>query len=866
MSLRLPTHARRLLAALTLSLIAGLAMAQSTSWKVTLDTLQGLPTVTKGGAPAIKSAFVFWGANWAWADTSTRFQVLAPYSYSLGGRNASLDFDMTGSAQHPAANQMTWNFDLNAAAAKTGIIGGGISFKFDLATFGPEMGPPAILPDKTGWTWGPAGGPRLEMRFSPAPANLYMEPVSKNEIRAFFYNGSMPAGHTVSTATLTLSGTDIAFVPTIIERFGFADPTTWPSNIMDWRTSPVDLSFLNQPEIPAGKHGFIKAAKDRFVFQDGTTTRFWGTNLAAYALFTTSKDGAKLQAHRLSQLGFNLVRIHHHDSYWVNPNVFGPTTAPNTLSLSAASMDKLDWWIKCLKDEGIYVWLDLHAQRFLKAGDQIDYFDEIAKGKTDADLKGYNYVNGSIQRAMRDFARAYTDHLNPYTNLRYKDDPAIAALLLTNENDLTHHYGNNLLPDKNVPQHDTLYMGEAAKFANTWGLNKDATWQSWVYGPSKLFLNDLEYRFDQAMIQDLRNNGVKVPIATTNSWAGMPMSSLPALTAGDIIDTHSYGNIGELEKHPLYAAHFLDWIAAAQVAGKPLTVTEWNVEAFPDPDRHVTPLFMAGTASLQGWDAIMVYAYSQAALDSQSVPSNWHAYSDPSMIATLPAAALLYRQGHVRESETVYAIAPTPAQLYNQPLSPLSSVALRTAVEKGKVIAVLPATKELPWLVKGTAPTNATVVTNLQQSFIPAGATSVTSDTGQLRRDWDQGTYTINTPRTQAVMGWIGGKTVQFPDISVAVSTRNATVAVQTLDGRAIATSRSMLVSLGARSIPAAGNRMPYYSEPVEGRVTIRSAAGLKLFKRRPDGTEQQLPVTYSNGAYVLNLDPSLQSYWLMLK
>ncbi|MGE5492680.1 MAG: glycosyl hydrolase family 5, partial [Actinomycetota bacterium] len=115
-------------------------------------------------------------------------------------------------------------------------------------------------------------------------------------------------------------------------------------------------------------------------------------------------------------------------------------------------------------------------------------------------------------------------------------------------------------------------------------------------------------------------------------------------------------------------------------------------------------------------------------------------------------------------------------------------------------------------------------------------------------------------------MGWIGGKTVQFPDISVAVSTRNATVAVQTLDGRAIATSRSMLVSLGARSIPAAGNRMPYYSEPVEGRVTIRSAAGLKLFKRRPDGTEQQLPVTYSNGAYVLNLDPSLQSYWLMLK
>ncbi len=47
----------------------------------------------------------------------------------------------------------------------------------------------------------------------------------------------------------------------------------------------------------------------------------------------------------------------------------------------------------------------------------------------------------------------------------------------------------------------------------------------------------------------------------------------------------------------------IDWIAAAQVVGKPLTVTEWNAEPFPLPDRHSLPLYVAGTASHQGWDA-----------------------------------------------------------------------------------------------------------------------------------------------------------------------------------------------------------------------------------------------------------------------
>jgi len=48
--------------------------------------------------------------------------------------------------------------------------------------------------------------------------------------------------------------------------------------------------------------------------------------------------------------------------------------------------------IKCLKDEGIYVWLDLHVQRKFQAGRWHTDFDEIRQGKATADLKGFNYV------------------------------------------------------------------------------------------------------------------------------------------------------------------------------------------------------------------------------------------------------------------------------------------------------------------------------------------------------------------------------------------------------------------------------------------------------------------------------------------
>lgn len=832
---------------------------------VSVNEHNGLPSLSLGGGGVMAGAFVFWGKNWAWADLATQFKIIAPFEYTISGTDRSLNFDLAGRVKKPSERQLIWTFELDAAETKNDVIGGGISFNFDLADFGSQLGVPRLLPDHRGWSWGRPGSAQVEMRFDPPLASVYFERGQKSEIRALFYTGVVPQGRRHYLATLNLSG-NAAIVPTVAERLGLDDGAAWPTNILDWQKAPVDLSFLNAREKPAGKHGFVKAAGDRLVFADGTPARFWGTNLVAYSLLgTKSHQAVKDQVKRLSELGFNLVRLQNIDSNWVQPNIFG-TKAPDTQNLDGASLDKLDWWIKCLEDEGIYIWLDLDDGRSLTPEDHIDDFAEISKGKPATDLRGFNYVDSSIQRAMQRFNDAFLNHVNRYTGRRYKDDPGIAAMLITNENDVTLHFGNALLPNQNVPHENAIYMAASAAFAGKSGLSKDKTWLSWLPGPSKLFLNDLEHNFNLRMIGELRAMGVSSLLVTTDSWGGNPLSSLPALTDGDIIDAHSYSGVDALEANPLYTANLVDWIAAAQVVDRPLSTTEWGAASFKVPDRDVLPLYVAGAADLQGWDALMQFAYSQEGLDRAGGVGDWEAHNDPAWIATLPAAALLYRRRDAEEARTTYVFVPTPEQLFYQVISPSNSVALRTAAEKGKLMIAMPAVRELPWLKPSDMRADVKIITDPQQALAPSNAEEAVSDTGQLTRNWRQGIYTINTPRTQAAMGWIGGKTIKLADVEFDITTRNATVSVQSLDNKPIGSTATLMISLGARSIPAAHNAT-FRSEPVAGQLTIRARKGLKFYRRDGDiELETQIPASYADGRYRIELPANLRTYWLLMK
>ncbi len=438
-----------------------------------------------------------------------------------------------------------------------------------------------------------------------------------------------------------------------------------------------------------------------------------------------------------------------------------------------------------------------------------------------------------------------------------------------------------MLPDKRVPWHNARYMREAAEFADTWGLPRDKTWRSWEPGPAKLFLNDLEHRFDVDMIANLRAQGVKVPIVTTSQWGDNPLSSLPALTAGDLIDAHAYGGVGELRRNPLREPNMIDWLAAAQVAGMPLTVSEWNVEPFPVADRGTIPLYVAASASLQGWRAVMLFAYSQLSLDRPGEAGNWEAHNDPALMTVMPAAALMYRRGDIHEAETTYALAPSIEQLFNQSLSPKTSVALRTATEKGRLVVVLPRTRQLPWIEPNPIPAGAKVIMDPGKSLLAHGAVDAVSDTGELRRNWAQGIFTIDTPRSQAAMGSLAGRDIKLTDAEIVLTGDNATVAVQSLDRAPIGESRRILITLNVGALPGPGNTLPFHSEPIAGSLMLRAPAGLKLYAARAPGEatfardaseadgidrEREIPLSYGNGVYSIDLGRSSGAHWLLLR
>ena len=83
--------------------------------------------------------------------------------------------------------------------------------------------------------------------------------------------------------------------------------------------------------------------------------RFFGTNVAYDSAFPLKEDSPKI-AKRMAQLGINVLRFHHMDNkdIWEN----------NAKSiLSQAKLDRLHYFLYCLKNNGIYANINLHVSR-----------------------------------------------------------------------------------------------------------------------------------------------------------------------------------------------------------------------------------------------------------------------------------------------------------------------------------------------------------------------------------------------------------------------------------------------------------------------------------------------------------------------
>ena len=240
-------------------------------------------------------------------------------------------------------------------------------------------------------------------------------------------------------------------------------------------------SMAHLIEGPAGKNGFIRVENGRFV-DDAGPVKLHATNLTGPANFPTHEQADKLAA-RLRRLGINCVRLHYFDAAYGNfmtpalPGIIADD--PNTrLNLDVQQRDRQDYLIAVLKKQGIYVNINLHVRRTM------DERDGFFGQKPWAD-KGLNSFEPRLLEIQRDYAKKLLDHVNPYTKLKYTEDPCVAMVEISNENSFFIQYRGGAIDTM-----DEVYKKELRKLWSRWLKKKygstAAVKDAWQWKPQPL--------------------------------------------------------------------------------------------------------------------------------------------------------------------------------------------------------------------------------------------------------------------------------------------------------------------------------------------------------------------------------------------
>ena len=218
----------------------------------------------------------------------------------------------------------------------------------------------------------------------------------------------------------------------------------------------TDVSELNAR--PAGSHGFIVVKNGAFVEeQTGHRVRFLGTNVTAGSAFPTKADADKIAA-RMAKLGINLVRFHHLQNDW-DTSIW--KEGRTFVEIDPARVNQIDYFVAALKREGIYSNLNLTTTR--------EYVPELGFPASVRDIPtGFDKKVDRWDRRMielqREYAAALLSHVNPYTGLAYKDEPALAFVEINNENSMVGWPGE--APGQGLAQMPEPFRGELVALWN----------------------------------------------------------------------------------------------------------------------------------------------------------------------------------------------------------------------------------------------------------------------------------------------------------------------------------------------------------------------------------------------------------------
>lgn len=698
--------------------------------------------------------------------------------------------------------------------------------------------------------------------------------------------------------------------PQELEHRAMPDHNAWPPFSLPWDdnlTGPTDMSFLL--DRPAGATGFIQIAGGHLALGDGRRWRIWGQNLTFGAALVPT-DMAAAVARRLAKYGINCIRLHHMDHRWPSGVLIrhsGKTPLPeraaggiaqrdleSTRALDPEAMARLDYFIACCKDNGIYIDLNLNVSRPFTAADGVKQVDWLGYGKA------LTYVDPQLIRLQKEYAAQLLDHVNPFTGHRYAEDPAIALVELVNENSLLESWVKGRLRGRQTTPAGTwcdippAYAADLDRLWNDWlarqYTDRAALLQSWGqdlrdhedptrgsvcrlqpeafasasagrFCDEATFYAGLERRFFEDMAAYLRGElGTRQVILGTSDHNHGIHGTLHVENNAllGIVDGHVYW------QHPRFpgaAWSRTEWtmtnspmvdapdhsapaqLARSRVVDMPYIVSELN-EPFPnDYAAEFIPL-TAAYALLQDWDGLFWFDYGGGSREGQwrngAISSFFSMANDPVKMVQTAAGALTFLRGDVRGAEQIVERHLTHERVIDS---------LRFELPDD----IYP--YELAYIPGRLALVHRTAIADFHAASLAPAPNElklpepvIASDTGELiwENRAEDGRVTIDTPRYQACIGRAGRYRTTHLDLDL--ETPFAAIQLISLDETPIAQAGRMLLVMAARSAntdmqwldetrTSLGDRWgqaPTRIEPVAGTLRLRGLGDTSQLTLQP--------------------------------
>ena len=652
--------------------------------------------------------------------------------------------------------------------------------------------------------------------------------------------------------------------------------------------STVDLSFLH--EKPAGKSGFVTIKNGHFYKPDGKRLKLWGVNVTQWtrsAVQLPTKEESVFWAKTLARYGVNCVRLHFLDFPHSRGGVIDGRRT-DTRHLDSLQMDKLDFWIAELKKNGIYSDLNLLVGRTFKEGDNLKDYDQVGWAKY------VSYFSPRLIELQKEYAKNLLMHYNPYTKTEYRNEPAIVILELVNENTLFDAWERDALHPLDKPNRDPNFKAISAHYSDmlTQQFNdylkktkspqqlaqirhqagvkdgelvpriRKAAYQT---SPKELFNTTVQFYMEteRNFFKDMRRylkDTLKINqllLGSNDFLHNQPeYPMIWSNAAMDIQDGHVYW------QHPSWPGKLntpmvnepdsstVVKLSRTAVAGMPYTVTEVNHSSPNDYESEGIPV-LAAYASLQDWDAVIWYTFEPKSTPDFKgyIPDAFDISHHPVKMPQFAAAALMFLRGDVKAGKEVIKRNYTTEQIRETMRMPQSEAAYYTPG--------FPVANVLKHQVRiGSMEGPAT------QRFKPVKENPVVSDTKELAwytENQKNGLVTVETPRSQALVGFVKANGKSVKNLSANVSNDFCSLTLSSLDDKPIESSSHLLLVAAARaentglqwnatrtkSTRSAG--APSVIETVKGTITLKGLKNVSSLTAQPlDGSGKALGTAVS--------------------